>query len=121
MNKNVQYYERILKKSVEARTGKKMEDWLEPQLHAAALCWQMLEHLHESIISKPPVKPTQGSKEQWYDEPNPLLPNYKELQRAITLHYEALGINFKSKPANITEDTKKVDEEDNPMNQYYKR
>lgn len=107
MNKNVKYYERLLKKKVTARTGKEFEEFLEPQLHAAALCLQMLEKVHEELMTGKLVTKVQGSKEQWYDEVNPLMPTYKELQRTITLHYEALGLNYKSRPKNITDNTKK--------------
>lgn len=107
MRTNVKYYERLLKSKVTARTGKEFEVFLEPQLHAAALCLQMLEKVHEELMTGKLVTQRQGSKEQWYDEVNPLMPTYKELQRTITLHYEALGLNYKSRPKNITDNTKK--------------
>jgi phage terminase small subunit len=103
MNKNVKYYERILKKRVEARTKLPFEEWLEPQLHAAALCQQMLEKVHEEIMNGKLTTIQQGSKDQWYTEVNPLMPTYKELQRTMIQHYEALGLNYKSKPSNIKE------------------
>lgn len=106
MRKNVKYYENLLKGKVVARTGKEFEEFLEPQLHAAALCLQMLEKVHEELMSGQLVTARQGSKEQWYMEVNPLMPTYKELQRTITLHYEALGLNYKSRPKNITDNTK---------------
>jgi len=105
MNKDINSYKRQLKKYVKQRTGEEFKTWLEPQLHAAALCLQMLEKVHEELINGKLVTPRQGSKEQWYNEVNPLMPTYKELQRTITLHYEALGINYKSKPNNITINT----------------
>lgn len=107
MNKNVKYYERILKKRIEMRTGTAFEEWLEPQLHAAALCWQMLEKVHEELMNGDLVTQKIGSKDQWYSEVNPLMPTYKELQRTITQHYEALGLNFRATPSKIKEDTKK--------------
>ncbi len=103
MNKKVAYYERILKKRVEQRTGSAFEEWLEPQLHAAALCWQMMEKVHDELMNGKLVTTRQGSKDQWYDEVNPLMPTYKELQRTMIQHYEALGLNYKSKPSNIKE------------------
>ena len=107
MNKNVKYYERILKKRIEMRTGTDFEEWLEPQLHAAALCWQMLEKVHEELMNGDLVTQKIGSKDQWYSEVNPLMPTYKELQQTITQHYEALGLNFRATPSKIKEDTKK--------------
>jgi hypothetical protein len=111
MNKNVKKYERMLKQKIEARTGTAFEEWLEPQLHAAALCWQMLEKVHEELMKGALVTQKLGSKDQWYSEVNPLMPTYKELQRTIVLHYEALGLNFKSKPANIKEPVRAGGEE----------
>ena len=107
MNKKVTYYERILKKRVEMRTGTDFEEWLEPQLHAAALCWQMLEKVHEELMNGKLVDLVQGSKDQWKNEVNPLMPAYKELQRTLIQHYEALGLNYRATPSKIKEDTKK--------------
>lgn len=120
MNKKVTYYERILKKRVEMRTGSDFEEWLEPQLHAAALCWQMLEKVHEELMGGKLIKAEQGSKEQWSDKVNPLMPTYKELQRTMIQHYEALGLNYKAKPDRIKEDAKRGVDEDDPMANYYK-
>ena len=121
MNKNVKYYERILKARIKLRTKADFEVWLEPQLHAAALCWQMLERVHEEILSGKLVTEREGSKEQKYAEVNPLMPTYKELQRTITLHYEALGLNYKATPSKITEPTNKSEEESGPMAEYYRK
>lgn len=107
MNKQVKYYERILKKKVEMRTGTDFEEWLEPQLHAAALCWQMLEKVQDEIMAHKMVTEREGVKGQKYNEVNPLLSTYKELQRTIIQHYEALGLNYKTTPSKITEDTAK--------------
>jgi hypothetical protein len=107
MNKQVKYYERILKKKVEMRTGTDFEEWLEPQLHAAALCWQMLEKVQEEIMDGKMMTEREGVKGQKYNEVNPLLSTYKELQRTIIQHYEALGLNYKATPSKIKEDTNK--------------
>lgn len=115
MNKNVKYYERTLRKKVVLRTGTEFEEWLEPQLHAAALCLQMLEKVHEEIISGDLVKERLGSKDQWMTELNPLVPTYKELQRTMILHYEALGLNYKSTPSKMNESTKKGVDDTDPM------
>lgn len=119
MNRKVTYYERILKQMIEKRNGK-YDEWLNPQLHAAALCWQMLEKVQEEIIGGKLVTEREGSKEQKYTEVNPLLPTYKELQRTIIQHYEALGLNYKATPSKIKEDTKKDVDEADPMAKYYK-
>lgn len=120
MNKKVTYYERILKKNIEVRTGTAFDEWLEPQLHAAALCWQMLEKVHEEIMNGNLTTVQQGSKEQYYTEVNPLMPTYKELQRTMIQHYEALGLNYKAKPDRIKEDAKRGTDDEDPMAKYYK-
>ncbi len=119
MNKQVKYYERILKKKVEQRTCSPFEEWLEPQLHAAAMCLQMLEKVHEELLDGKLTEVRQGSKEQWYNELNPLMPTYKELQRTLILHYEALGLNYKTTPSKIKEDTKKGFDESDPIVNFY--
>ena len=121
MNKNIKYYERILKKKVELRTGSAFDEWLEPQLHAAALCWQMLEKVHDELMDDKLVQPRMGSKDQWYYEVNPLMPTYKELQRTIILHYEALGLNFRATPSKIKEDTRKGMDNNDPMGRLYEQ
>ena len=106
MNKNVKYYERVLKKMIRTRIG--MYDlWLEPQVHAAALCWQMLEKVQDELMNGKLSTQRQGSKEQYYTEVNPLMPTYKELQRTMIQHYEALGLNYKTTPSKIKEDVEK--------------
>jgi hypothetical protein len=120
MNKNVKYYERILKKKIEVRTGAPFEEWLEPQLHAAALCQQMLEKVHEELMDGDLTSIKVGSKDQYYTEVNPLMPTYKELQRTMIQHYEALGLNYKTKPDRIKEDAKKGVDEEDPMANYYR-
>jgi hypothetical protein len=35
------------------------------------------------------------------------MPTYKELQRTMIQHYEALGLNYRATPSKIKEDTKK--------------
>lgn len=120
MNNNVKYYERILKKKVEQRTEAKFEEWLEPQLHAAALCWQMTEKVHEELMDGKLITPRQGSKDQWYNEVNPLMPTYKELQRTMIQHYEALGLNYKTTPSKIKENVKQGGSEHDKLNDLLK-
>lgn len=106
MNKNVKYYERVLKKMITTRIGM-FDVWLEPQVHAAALCWQMLEKVQDELMNGKLSTQRQGSKEQYYTEVNPLMPTYKELQRTMIQHYEALGLNYKTTPSKIKEDVEK--------------
>ena len=116
MRQDLNYYKRILKKMIEKRNGE-YEEWLEPQLHAAAMCWQMLEKVQEELMSGKLVEAKIGVKDQWYNEVNPLMPTYKELQRTLVLHYEALGLNYKTTPSKIKEDTKKGTSENDTLNQ----
>jgi len=118
MRIDINYYKRILKKMIEKRNGQ-YEEWLEPQLHAAAMCWQMLEKVQDELMAGKLVEPKIGSKDQWYNEVNPLMPTYKELQRTIIQHYEALGLNFKTTPSKIKEDTKRGVDEKDPMAGFY--
>lgn len=116
MRQDLKYYKRTLKKMIEKRNGE-YEEWLEPQVHAAAMCWQMLEKVQEELISGKLVEAKIGVKDQWYNEVNPLMPTYKELQRTLVLHYEALGLNYKTTPSKIKEDTrKKASENDTLIN-----
>lgn len=116
MRQDLNYYKRILKKMIEKRNGE-YEEWLEPQLHAAAMCWQMLEKVQEELMSGKLVEPKIGVKDQWYNDVNPLMPTYKELQRTLVLHYEALGLNYKTTPSKIKEDTKRGASENDTLNQ----
>lgn len=116
MRQDLNYYKRNLKKMIEKRNGE-YEEWLEPQVHAAAMCWQMLEKVQEELMSGKLVEAKIGVKDQWYNEVNPLMPTYKELQRTLVLHYEALGLNYKTTPSKIKEDTrKKASENDTLIN-----
>lgn len=116
MRQDLNYYKRTLKKMIEKRNGE-YEEWLEPQVHAAAMCWQMLEKVQEELMSGKLVEAKIGVKDQWYNEVNPLMPTYKELQRTLVLHYEALGLNYKTTPSKIKEDTrKKASENDTLIN-----
>lgn len=105
MNKKASYYERQLRQRIAARFGK-VEEWLEPQIEDAALCKQMLVHVHEEIMGGKLLDQKLGSKDQWYTEVNPLMPTYKELQRTMIQHYQALGLNYNATPSKMTEPVK---------------
>lgn len=95
-NKKTSYYERQLRLKIEQQTGSAFEEWLTPQLHAAALCWQMLEKVHDELMTGKLIENVQGSKEQWKKELNPLVPTYKELHETLIKHYKALGLSYES-------------------------
>lgn len=122
MNKRTDYYERKLRDMIrERRQVDDVESWLEGQIHAAAMNWQMMEKVHEAIMDGDLTSLETGSQGQVKTIVNPLLPMYKELQRTMLLHYEALGLNFKSAPKKMTETATKSGSEDNddPMAEAY--
>jgi hypothetical protein len=54
-----------------------------------------------------------GSQGQMKNEVSPLLPYYDKMQRTLLLQFEALGLNYKTTPSKVKEDTRKgVDEKD---------
>lgn len=61
-----------------------------------------------------------GSMAQMKNEVNPLLPYYDKLQRTLLMQFEALGLNYKTTPSKVKEDTKKGVDEEDPMVQFYK-
>lgn len=92
--KTIEWYEEYLKRYVLMRTkSDHLDEWLEPQLHDAAMCQQMLERMHEEIMNGKLAKDRQGVKENVYLDAHPLLPSYNNLHRTITKHLEALGLN----------------------------
>ena len=56
-----------------------------------------------------------GSMAQMKNEVNPLLPYYDKLQRTLLMQFEALGLNYKTTPSKVKEDTKKGVDEKDPM------
>ena len=47
------------------------------------------------------------------NEVSPLLPYYDKMQRTLMLQFEAIGLNYKTTPSKVKEDTRKgVDEKD---------
>ena len=122
MNRRTDYYERKLRKMIiERRQVDDVEPWMEGQIHAAAMNWQMMEKVHETIMDGDLTSLETGSQGQVKTIVNPLLPMYKELQRTMLLHYEALGLNFKTAPKKMTETATKSGQEENddPMAQAY--
>ena len=114
MNRRTDFYERKLRKMIqERRQVDDVESWLEGQIHAAAMNWQMMEKVHEEIMDGDLTIVADGSMGQSKTIVNPLLPMYKELQRTMLLHYEALGLNFKAAPKKMTETATKSGQEEN--------
>jgi hypothetical protein len=42
------------------------------------------------------------------------------MQRTLMLQFEALGLNYKTTPSKVTDNTKKGMDDDDPMANYYK-
>ncbi len=119
--KKLSYYENKLRSMIkERRQIDEVEPWLEAQLEAAAMNWQIMSKLHDELANGELMKYENGSMGQTKAVANPLLTMYKELQRTHIMHMEAMGLNFKTLPKKMTEPTSKngVDADD-PMIKFY--
>ena len=101
-------YELELRKMIEARTGAKMEPWLMPQVRATASNMVMLDKVQRELEDTDKlVTMVPGSMQQIKNEVSPLLPYYDKMQRTLMLQFEAIGLNYKTTPSKVKEDTKK--------------
>lgn len=118
--KTIRQYENMLREMIcQRRNVDKVESWLKASIHAAAMNLAMMEKVHEEIMDSDLTTVEKGSTGQIKTVVNPLIPMYKELQRTMLLHYEALGLNFKTAPRKMTETaTKSGQEETDPMAAY---
>jgi len=110
-------YELELRKMIEARTGAKMEIWLLPQVRATAMNEVMLDQVQEALTdgTRKLADWGQGSTNQMKFEEHPLLKTYDKLQRTLMLQFEAIGLNYKTTPSKVKEDTKRGVDETDPM------
>lgn len=114
-------YELELRKMIKSRTGADMESWLLPQVRATAANMVMLDKVQQELLDTTDlVIPVPGSMGQMKNEVSPLLPYYDKMQRTLMLQFEALGLNYKTTPSKVKEDTKKGVDEEDPMTKYYK-
>lgn len=120
--KTAHAYELELRKMIESRTGAKMEMWLMPQVRATAMNEVMLDQIQEELTNgtRKLADWNDGSTGQMKFEEHPLLKTYDKLQRTLLMQFEALGLNYKTTPSKVKEDTKKGVDEDDPMANYYK-
>ena len=119
--KKAHAYELELRQMIKHRTGADMEPWLLPQVRATAMNLVMLDKIHAELEEKKDlVSLVSGSMAQMKKEVNPLLPYYDKLQRTLLMQFEALGLNYKTTPSKVKEDTKKGVDEEDPMVQFYK-
>ena len=101
-------YELELRKMIKSRTGADMEPWLLPQVRATASNMVMLDKVQQELLDTTDlVKPMPGAMSQIKNEVNPLLPYYDKMQRTLMLQFEAIGLNYKTTPSKVKDDTKK--------------
>jgi hypothetical protein len=102
-------YELELRKMIESRTGAKMEIWLTPQVRATAMNQVMLDKIQDELCNgtRRLADWGDGSTGQMKFEAHPLLKTYDKLQRTLLMQYEAIGLNYKTTPSKVKEDTKK--------------
>ena len=101
-------YELELRKMIKSRTGADMEPWLLPQVRATASNMVMLDKVQAELeATESLVKLMPGSTAQIKNEVNPLLPYYDKMQRTLMLQFEAIGLNYKTTPSKVKEDTKR--------------
>lgn len=101
-------YENLLIRMIEKRTGAEFDEFLLPQVSACAQTWMMSNRVHRDLMKAHSLVDTVlGSKDQYKDEVNPLLPYYLKLQAELRLQFQALGLNWNATPSKIKENTKK--------------
>ena len=106
--KTAHAYELELRKMIKSRTGADMEAWLLPQVRATASNMVMLDKVQAELEDTSRlVTMMPGSTAQLKNEVNPLLPYYDKMQRTLMLQFEAIGLNYKTTPSKVKEDTKK--------------
>ena len=113
-------YELELRKMIKSRTGAEMEPWLLPQVRATAANMVMLDKVQAELLdTEELVKLMPGSMAQMKRDVSPLLPYYDKMQRTLMLQFEAIGLNYKTTPSKVKEDTKKGVDEEDPMVKFY--
>ena len=117
--KTAHQYELDIKRMIEARNGT-FDAWLQPQLEATAMNRVMLAKIQEELEQENSLLiPMTGSMGQAKMDAHPLLAHYDKLQRTLIQQYEALGLNFRTTPSKVTENTKKGVDENDPMVAFY--
>lgn len=114
--KTAHAYELELRKMIKSRTCTDCEPWLTPQIRATANTEVILDKLQEEILNLDTlVRINPGSTKQMKYEIDPRLPYYDKMQRTQMLQYEALGLNYKTTPSKVTENTKKGGEKQDAL------
>lgn len=120
MAKKAKSYENELKQMIRERTKAECEAWLMPQIRATAMNMVMLDKVQAELMkSNSLTVMAVGSMGQMKSEANPLMPHYKELQRTLTLQFEALGLNYRTNPQRVKEPAATGVDEADPMVKFY--
>ena len=120
MAKKAKSYENELKQMIRERTKAECEAWLMPQIRATAMNMVMLDKVQAELMkSNSLTVMAVGSMGQTKSEANPLMPHYKELQRTLTLQFEALGLNYRTNPQRVKEPAATGVDEADPMVKFY--
>ena len=110
--KTAHAYELELRKMIKARTGDECEPWLIPQLRATAMNMVMLDKIQDELYNESSLLlTTPGSMQQIKMDAHPLLAHYDKMQRTLIQQFEALGLNYRTTPSKVTENTKKGGED----------
>ena len=113
---SVKAYENELCEMIKVRTGQPCEVWIMPQVRATAYNMALIDKMQEEIMSSGKlVDRTLGSKDQPVDNVNPLVSLVDKAQRTLMLQFESLGLNYKTTPSKMTDDTKKGGAEHDKM------
>ena len=101
-------YENLLISMIEKRTGAEFDEFLIPQVSACAQTWMMMNRVYRDLMKeKKLISTVLGSQMQQKEDVNPLLPYYLKLQAELRLQFQSLGLNYKTTPSKVKEDTKK--------------
>lgn len=98
-----------LTKRVEERIGKPCENFLMPQLTAAASMMRMIDRIDYEMDKQDLVISTEGSTGQPKTMANPLIAEYQRCQRILNAQLTSLGLTYDSTPKKITDSTKDSD------------
>lgn len=119
--KSTSQYESELREMIKSRTGVAMEPWLTPQLRAAAMNMVMLDKVQDELTRATTlILSLPGSQGQEKMDAHPLLAHYDKMQRTLIQQFEALGLNYKTTPSKVKEDTRKDVDQNDPMALFYK-
>ena len=120
--KSAHGYELELRRMIKSRTGVDCEVWLRPQLRATAMNCVLLDKVQGELMGEGSLVVTSaGSQGQMKMDAHPLLATYDKLQRTLLQQYEALGLNFRTTPSKVKEDTRKGVDESDPLVQFYRQ